>query len=229
MARKTAAEAAKTRKRILEAAGEVFSRDGIYKTTLAQVAQQAGVTRGAIYWHFNGRQDLLHALLHEQAHPLEHPLPKEIDLDSAWQLLRDTLTESVSGDTPRKLSEIMLYQNGNMSNAAEVHQRLTHIKEFFMHQLQLLLTQAVHKGELAPELNITAFKAFFQSCISGVLYECLQDTVNKTQVLSLAMETLLFLAKSPPPHLRRPEAGNPEKELQAGLLHVPVPKVVGAD
>ncbi|MCM2330860.1 MAG: TetR family transcriptional regulator, partial [Pseudomonas sagittaria] len=69
MARKTPEEAALTRQRILDAAVEVFVHDGIASATLEQVARQAGVSRGAIYWHFKGKQDLLQSILDEQAHP----------------------------------------------------------------------------------------------------------------------------------------------------------------
>ncbi|HEY6609577.1 MAG TPA: TetR family transcriptional regulator, partial [Pseudomonas sp.] len=94
MARKTPAEAARTRQRILDAAGAVFSRDGIAETTLEQIAQQAGVSRGAIYWHFKGKRDLLQTLFDEQKLPLEYSLGKDTDLDTGWRLLRKALIET---------------------------------------------------------------------------------------------------------------------------------------
>jgi AcrR family transcriptional regulator len=62
MARKTKAEAEKTRQRIMDAAFRVFTRKGFTRTTLNNIADAANVTRGAIYWHFKDKVDLLFAL-----------------------------------------------------------------------------------------------------------------------------------------------------------------------
>ncbi len=62
MARKTKEDAEKTRKNILDAALSVFSKKGYMRSTLNDIALSAGVTRGAIYWHFKDKVDLLEAL-----------------------------------------------------------------------------------------------------------------------------------------------------------------------
>jgi TetR/AcrR family acrAB operon transcriptional repressor len=56
--RKTAAEAAETRQAILRAALKEFSQRGYSATTLNGVARAAGVTRGAVYWHFASKAAL---------------------------------------------------------------------------------------------------------------------------------------------------------------------------
>lgn len=58
MARKTKAEAEQTRQDIFNAALELFHDRGYSRTTLDQIARKAGVTRGAIYWHFKDKVDL---------------------------------------------------------------------------------------------------------------------------------------------------------------------------
>ncbi|SCC53505.1 multidrug efflux transporter transcriptional repressor AcrR [Kosakonia oryziphila] len=58
MARKTKQQAQETRQHILDVAIRLFSRQGVSSTSLADIAQAAGVTRGAIYWHFKNKSDL---------------------------------------------------------------------------------------------------------------------------------------------------------------------------
>jgi TetR/AcrR family acrAB operon transcriptional repressor len=55
MARATKEEALETRNRIIDAAEEVMFARGVAQTSLADVADAAGVTRGAIYWHFKNK------------------------------------------------------------------------------------------------------------------------------------------------------------------------------
>ena len=74
MARKTKEEALETRSRILDAAEVVFQRNGVSRTTLANIAAEAHVTRGAIYWHFENKADLYDAMIQRIVEPLERKL-----------------------------------------------------------------------------------------------------------------------------------------------------------
>ncbi|OUE60679.1 HTH-type transcriptional regulator AcrR [Citrobacter freundii] len=58
MARKTKQQAQETRQHILDVALRMFSQQGVSSTSLAEIAKAAGVTRGAIYWHFKNKSDL---------------------------------------------------------------------------------------------------------------------------------------------------------------------------
>jgi AcrR family transcriptional regulator len=54
--------------RILEAASDLFAHYGFDKTTMDDIARAAGVSKGAIYLHFRGKDDLFDALIaHESA------------------------------------------------------------------------------------------------------------------------------------------------------------------
>ncbi len=66
--RKTKEEAEATREKILDAGLKVFSKKGYVSTTLDDIAREAGVTRGAVYWHFkNGKPELFEVLINERS------------------------------------------------------------------------------------------------------------------------------------------------------------------
>src|SRR2546425_929238 len=71
MVRKTKVEAAVTREQLLDAAERVFRDRGVAKTSLAEVAAAAGVTRGAVYWHFRDKADLFDAMCERATLPLD--------------------------------------------------------------------------------------------------------------------------------------------------------------
>lgn len=64
--RRTKEDALQTRQHLLQAAKELFHEKGYARTTLSEIAQQAGLTRGAAYWHFKSK-DELYILVVEQA------------------------------------------------------------------------------------------------------------------------------------------------------------------
>ena len=74
MVRKTKEEALETRHRILDAAEHVFQERGVSHTSLAEIASAAGVTRGAIYWHFENKAALFDAMIQRVFDPLEAKL-----------------------------------------------------------------------------------------------------------------------------------------------------------
>ncbi len=71
MVRKTKEVAQETRNAILDAAELVFQERGVSHTSLAEIATAAGVTRGAVYWHFSNKAALFDAMAQRVFDPLE--------------------------------------------------------------------------------------------------------------------------------------------------------------
>ena len=74
MARCTKEEALATRDRLLDAAELVFSEKGVSRTSLNDIAEAAGVSRGAIYWHFKNKADLFNTMMERITLPMEDSL-----------------------------------------------------------------------------------------------------------------------------------------------------------
>ena len=65
----------------------MFYREGVARATLEQIAREAGVTRGALYWHFNNKVDILDALFQDTMPSIE-ALQGELEglqADAFWQ------------------------------------------------------------------------------------------------------------------------------------------------
>ncbi len=77
--RRTKAEAEETRNSIISAAERVFFEKGVSNATLEDVAKAAGVTRGAIYWHFSNKTDLFLELYNSVPMPQEDMIVREIE------------------------------------------------------------------------------------------------------------------------------------------------------
>jgi len=71
MVRRTKQLAQATRQTILDAAEFVFQEHGVSHTSLAEIAKAAGVTRGAVYWHFANKAALFDAMIQRVFEPLE--------------------------------------------------------------------------------------------------------------------------------------------------------------
>lgn len=72
--RRTKEDALHTRELLLDAAEVVFARQGVSRTSLQDVAQEAGLTRGALYWHFKDKADLFNAMMDRAVFPMENAI-----------------------------------------------------------------------------------------------------------------------------------------------------------
>lgn len=87
MARRTKEESLATRDLILDAAERVFQRRGVARTSLQEIAQEAGLTRGAIYWHFQNKVDVFDAMMLRVTLPMVAHL-NQLTQDQACQPLQ---------------------------------------------------------------------------------------------------------------------------------------------
>jgi TetR/AcrR family transcriptional regulator len=71
-----------TRQIILEAALRVFARSGISAANLDDIATEAGVSRGALCWHFHNKEELLTGIIkHYGPHSMLRPVIEQIEQD----------------------------------------------------------------------------------------------------------------------------------------------------
>src|SRR5210317_1707820 len=61
--RKTLAEKIITEQSLLKSALKLFLRDGFSNVSIAQIAADSNLTRGAFYWHFTSKDDILLKIL----------------------------------------------------------------------------------------------------------------------------------------------------------------------
>ncbi len=116
MARRTKEDALRTRERILDMAEREFQRRGVSRTSLEQVAAAAGVTRGAISWHFRNKADLFNAMMSRVTLPLESEILRsgERTLDDPVAQIRGSflaaLRATVADPQARRVFEIALFK-----------------------------------------------------------------------------------------------------------------------
>jgi len=175
MVRKTKEEALETRRRILEAATAEFDKRSWKDVTLEDVASAAGVTRGAVYWHFTGKECLFNAVCKAT------PLPAE---------LIDAGVEAWCGDDPlghfRQACAEVLAEAVSLDGAADVYSSPSNREELIdpagslllrhrtsversRQSLQQVLQAAVDKGQLPRGLDTELGARLLHGIVAGLL------------------------------------------------------------
>lgn len=102
-----AQQADETRQRLLEAAGRVFVETSVASATLEAIVRTAGLTRGALYWHFDGKSSLLQALLLSRRLPLEQLASEDMRRAPAPTLAR-AVADTVSDPRHREFCQLLV-------------------------------------------------------------------------------------------------------------------------
>lgn len=117
--RRTKEEAAETRSEILHSAKALFLDKGYENVSLEEIAAAAGVTRGAVHWHFKNKQGLMFAIRDEAQQPfqeLAERMSKELP-PNPLDLVADaiaTVFEDIQYD-PRKRSMLKVMMHLDMA------------------------------------------------------------------------------------------------------------------
>lgn len=116
LSRRTKEDAAATRDAIIDAAEVLFDENGVARTSLEVIARAAKVTRGAIYWHFRDKSDLLRAMQDRARLPQQQFFESRIaDLeDRNLETLREASIEMMTrfraDDRARRVYTIILFR-----------------------------------------------------------------------------------------------------------------------
>jgi len=156
--RRTKEAAALTRETVLDAALAVFSRQGYTATTLDHIAQEAGVTRGAIYWHFGGKAELYNALLEERFARAFAGMTKLLaEPGTPLQIIRRLLVWQmalIEEDAEyRSVMELTLFKTAVTPDLAEGLKHKVKATQQMLRQLSKLFRQAVKAGEVRQKID----------------------------------------------------------------------------
>lgn len=162
-----------TRDRILAAAGQVFSRRGFMAATLDQVAAAAGLTKGAIYWHFRSKNDLFFALLDHKFTQHTAPVPDELRQaalsgdarQAATTLLRTTFARlRADPDWPRLYLEFI-----GQARDPEMQARLARFHADSLRTVEQHIGTLRASGMSPSSLDIPTMAIFWASLFDGLM------------------------------------------------------------
>ncbi|MBJ9976875.1 TetR family transcriptional regulator [Pseudomonas sp. S75] len=175
MVRRTKEEAQETRALIIEAAERAFYKRGVARTTLADIAEIAGVTRGAIYWHFSNKAELVEALLdrlHETHDHLARAGESEDEPDPLGcmrKLLVQVFNELVLDPRTRRINEILHHKCEFTDEMCEIREQRQGAVVECHEGIARTLANASRRGQLPGDLDTERAAVAIYAYIDGVI------------------------------------------------------------
>ena len=159
MVRRTKDEAQETRNGILDAAEHLFSERGVSRTSLEDIAQAAGVTRGAIYWHFKDKRDLFAAMVDRVTLPMEAMVARSSDesVEDPIALLKacavSALKRTATDPQAQRVFDIVTHKCEYLGEMAGVNNRISAVQKGCVDRAEQTIRNAIKRGLLPAGVN----------------------------------------------------------------------------
>jgi len=171
--KRTKEEAAKTRQDLLDAALQVFSRQGYQAARLQDIAKAAGVTRGAIYHHFGSKAELFNSLMDEASAQESGAVEAAIaEGGSLVEVMTRIMTYSLAllqeSNRLRQVFEISMFKAGTDPELQTVRLKRAEQTEVLVNNTADIMAQGIANGELRPDLDPYTLARSFIAYQNGV-------------------------------------------------------------
>jgi TetR/AcrR family transcriptional regulator, acrAB operon repressor len=181
VARRTKQEAQETRNRILDTAELVFHERGVSRTSLAEIADAAGLTRGAIYWHFRNKADLFDAMMSRVTLPLEEMAQRAGDaaLTDPLAFVREcalnVLLRTAADPQCRRVFEIMCHKCEYVDEMTLLKARHIECRTACLTEMERGFVNAIARGQLASGSDPRRAALGLSALIDGLINDWLLD------------------------------------------------------
>jgi AcrR family transcriptional regulator len=170
--RRTKEDADITRQKLLEAALRVFSDKGFAATRLSDIGEAAGVTRGAIYWHFGNKKELFITLFREQMDPF-FELIKNILHEDTTPLTKIEKVMHSFFEKLKKDRDFLAHQHlDSMEKQTrveipEIYDCMQARRKKFSQILIKIIKDGVDAGEIRKEIEPEAVTSMIATMVAG--------------------------------------------------------------
>jgi len=184
MARRTKEEAQETRNRILDFAEHVFSEKGVSRTSLDDLARAAGVTRGAIYWHFRNKAELFDAMMARITLPMEEvslrasqggPGGKGDPLAYVRSCALNVLTRTATDPQVQRVFDIVCHKCEYVDEMAELKARHLECRAECLGEIERAFAQAIAADQLPASVDARRAAVVLHALIDGLIANWVLD------------------------------------------------------
>jgi TetR/AcrR family acrAB operon transcriptional repressor len=219
VARRTKEAAAITREHLLDAAERVFRERGVAGSTLGEVAAKAGMTRGAVYWHFRDKSDLYAAMCERATLPLQTMveragvIPHADPMAALRELALTALARLACDARAQAVFDVMFHKTERATGLEAVVERERRDRGHCLLQVERVLAQAVEKRQLPADTDTALATRALYAYIEGVMDQWVLDPAafDLAAAAPALVDTMLAGLRAAPPRRVRETRPLPRK------------------
>ncbi len=210
-----------SRRDLMDIAIDCFARYGFQATSIDRIAKAAGVTKGALYYHFKDKEDLLFAAVQNRLGQFERRVRNEVtpvtDAAAALRQLARICFEHATKSNHRRLIVTLMIEalDTNPRLAAQFRDMMHRFRSF----LREIVTLGQGRGEFRAEVPPGVAAEVYAGAIMGAEIQYYQDpkSVNLAAIMAAFVEQYIGWLSVPAPVqvLRQPAVMSAKSKRRA--------------
>ena len=199
MARKTKEDTEQTRSAILDSALKTFYEKGFSRTTFDEIAKRINLTKGAVYWHFRNKADVIAAII-KQRIPSQDST--DIRVVSVEELKKKIIERTQTIEKDKNVKDFLFFMLYRMEWSEAVLDNvwaqigdLCEISDNNLYENLLYLQQ---NGQIKKEVNIADLKdiliCFMRGCVNKYISGT-NNNINLSVVISKGFDAIMSSVK----------------------------------
>ncbi len=170
--KKTREGSLETRSKLLASALEVFSEKAFSNASLSEISERAGLSKGALYWHFRNKNDLLLCLLEEiclKGDDTPPALSTEGLLSGIKQYYMNKYIMLMGNNEGKKVLKIMMRKDEwpeDLQSKAKLLIKDTMEREIAM--IRRSITEGQNNGSIRPGISASVVALLVSSVFQGL-------------------------------------------------------------
>ena len=159
----------------------MFEQHGVSGTSLGEIAKVAGLTRGAIYWHFTDKADLFNAMMERVTLPLEETEEAcgfkgdDITLSQMRSGFVDMLRKVMTEPQLRRVFDIATHKVEYVGEMNAVRERHLAMRNGCLTDMERALKRAVRSGEMPKGISARSGAIGMVALFDGLLQNWMLD------------------------------------------------------
>jgi AcrR family transcriptional regulator len=183
-----------SRKHLLGAAIDCFARFGYQGTSIDRIARHAGVTKGALYYHFRDKEDLLFAAVTERVGEFERKVLRDVEpardaLSTLRRVVDACFFHATVSNHRRFIITLMVEALDTNPRLSEEFRRILRGMRFYLAEV---VRRGQREGSIRPGVDAEAVAATIAGGIMGAEIQHYQDPerIDLRAVLDTLVEQL---------------------------------------
>ena len=179
----------KTKKLIFESAIKIFSESGYRGATMDDIAANAGLAKGTLYYHFVSKEEIFNFIVEEGLKILQNQVIEiqELDMGPIEKLIKICKIQLTFLYGYTNFFKVVMSQLwGNENRQDELRQKIRK----YISEIEVNIENAMENGQIQKcDTELIAFQ-FFGSLCSSAIYESIH--IEKIELENIIEDTIKF-------------------------------------
>lgn len=200
-----------TRRAIIEASMSLFARRGYHGTSVAQIAEATGLTKGALYWYFRGKEDLFLNVLDCIRVNWQQTIMNRVEAaDGVVEKLTelfDATSEMVASNTNPYSMHLFLVSAGAQPEMREFEDAIRDAYAGYLTMLAGTLRKGQEDGEIRKDVAAESAAVGIIGCLEGIVLQArlYPPTTIAAAVAEMKHHFIRSLGAAPKRPVRKPK------------------------